>query len=271
MHEEMPEIKPEKLAEYTIEYPFAKTQDGELIFVESAFEGTKYICWGCNSTLFKRKSKFGIYHFYHKDSTNCTHESALHEAFKKILYKRIVDSISNNQDANKDKIKIVIQWICEKCHILKDRDLLEQMVDARLETKVGLYRPDISLYLNNSIYAVIEVEYKHPLEDNPRKYYEENNIGIIEFILQDKKDLDRTKAEPLKPNACNMCQHTALKEEENDIANQQKENQGNKKVGWLSNLLLFLGSLFVAYHIIKFFSPKTIYSLKRKLKNLFYL
>jgi len=268
MNDETPKISPGKLAEYAVEFPYAKTQDGEVIFVENANEGQKYICWGCDRSLFRRTSKNGVLHFYHKDGTTISYETELHDVFKRVLHKRIIDGLNNNRDTSKDKIKIPIQWTCEKCQQSRKLDLLEIVADAKLEIYVGPFKPDISLYReDNSAFAVIEVEYKHPLEDNARKYYEENKIGVIEFILEDEKDLARIFVDPLRPNFCNMCQHPAYEVMNSEIINQPGEGQGNGNWGWFIGLLALVVIGLLAFLKKGMSKSKRTYPPKSKYKK----
>jgi hypothetical protein len=268
----MPDLDLENLPDSKIRYSFAKTDDGELISIENAAKKTKYNCWGCNSPMYKRGGPRRTDHFYHIGDT-CPTESALHEAFKCTLHKLIFDGIRNNEDTSKERIKLIIQWVCKQCNITQDLDLLEIIADAKKEVYINKYKPDISLYRKDgSIYTVIEVEYKHPLDDNPRKYYSENNIGIIEFILENEKDLDRIKADPLKPDTCNMCPHVALEENNSNIVlfngNQQRESQANEIWCWLMGFIAFVVIAFLAFILPKLFKKKRAYYPKRKPKKI---
>ncbi len=197
--------KSDKPSKPGLRYPFAKTSDGERIFIEDAKSKTRYFCWGCQTPMFRRRSKFGIYHFYHK-STTCSFESALHYAFKDTLLKRIERGLIENRVSDEAKTKLMIQWYCLICKKECKGDLLKRISHAKLEVKVDVYKPDISLYRKDgTVYAVIEIEYKHPLDQNPRQYYIINNIGIIEFKPKTVDDLKLLDADPLIPFSCSLC------------------------------------------------------------------
>ncbi len=157
--------------------------------------------------MFLRQGNIRVHHFYHKSKT-CSFESALHNAFKLKLFQRIEAGLRQNRESCEHKAKLMIQWYCANCQIKHQGDLLKRIADAKLEVKVDAYTPDISLYRQDgSVYSVIEIEYTHQLEDEPRQYYNENNIWIIVFMPITIGDLRAAEDDPLVPFSSNICQY----------------------------------------------------------------
>jgi hypothetical protein len=208
MLNDMPDLKFEIVPVSKIKYPFAKTMEGEFIGIEDAIKGTEYLCWGCESPMFKRRSKLGKFHFYHKGDT-CSQVTAIHEGFKGKLFQLIDNRLRQNNEPNQEKTKLNISWNCAKCIIYHKGNLLGPIKEAKLEKKVDRFRPDISLYRSDkSVYAAIEIEYTHDLEEGPRSYYNRNNIGIIVFKPSTLEDLKSLEIEPLTPYSCDLCKHS---------------------------------------------------------------
>jgi hypothetical protein len=207
-----------KLPVPKIKYPFARTEGGSFIWIDKAIKGMEYFCWGCNSVMYRRRSKLGLLHFYHMGDT-CFKETAIHEGFKGRLFQIINKGLKQNKELGGKKAKLKLQWHCNKCNIGHKGNLLGPIEDAALELKVDRFKPDISLYRHDkSVYAAIEVEYSHALEDKPRQYYNRNNIGIIIFAPSSLDDIKSLDIFPIIPYSCNLCKHSVnCSSDENEI------------------------------------------------------
>ena len=207
------------MKESNLKYPFAKTIGDKLVFIDNAEKHTRYYCWGCDAPMFRRGGEHRTDHFYHKGDT-CAFESALHNAFKVRLFQIIDTGLRQKAASGNKNAKINIRWYCEKCKMIHKGNLLKPIADAKLECHVDKFRPDISLYrTNGSVYAVIEIEYTHSVEDRSKKFYEDNNIGIIVFSAYTIDDLRSLEGDSLIPSSCNLCKHRRedLKSEENIV------------------------------------------------------
>ncbi len=184
-------------------YPFAKNKHGELIIISEAKRSVKYFCWGCGKPMIPKMGKIRIHHFAHKpghDITNCSLESALHNAYKTMLYNRIKANLLTDT-----KSELLIEWNCSQCLDTHRGNLLKKVANVEIEKNVGQYRPDLSLYRkDDTVHAVIEIIATHEIEEYTRQYYSDNKIAIVEF-KPTLEDLAKIYDEILYPSSVNVC------------------------------------------------------------------
>ncbi len=183
-------------------YKIAKNNTNDFIDVEIALKGVDYKCIICNQPVILRKSKKQQRrtHFAHKNlTTNCTPESALHLAFKTLLYKRLIKSLEIGKSE-------IINWNCQYCNEIHSGNLLKKINRIEMEQYVNQYKPDISLYDKyDKIFAVIEIIVSHKPEMELVEYYKDNNIAMVQFELKSDDDLDQLKQDILIPSSINLC------------------------------------------------------------------
>jgi len=151
--------------------------------------------------IFKKGDK-GIRrpHFAHKVlSPNCNPETALHNSFANLLCQRINDHLDNNQP-------LIIEWECQYCGDIHQRNLLSKTAKAEREFIYGPTRPDIAL-LNKEGKPLIalEIVVTHYPEDNTEEYYDARNTALIEFHLKSDSDINKVSDPTLKPSKVNRC------------------------------------------------------------------
>lgn len=186
-------------------YAVAKNEKGELIQAKDSEKGNKFYCNVCDQEFILRKSgKIGKNckrpHFAHRNlTTNCTPETALHFAFKNLLYKRIKTLVDKKES-------LPINWDCEFCYEQHSGNLLRKVASVELEYDLKACRPDIALLdANGKIYTVIEIVVTHSSDETVLEYYKNNDIILIKFDLESDQDLEIISHEVLKPAFIDFC------------------------------------------------------------------
>ena len=192
-----------------LRYPFAKNSSNELVMIDRAEREIKYNCWGCGQEMIPKKGNVRIHHFCHKPDanvSNCSFESALHNAFKTKLFNRINDSLKHNKEHKDNKIKIYIAWRCLKCGENHQGNLIGKLSYGKMENYIGEFKPDISLFRDDgSASVIIEVMVTHEIDEKALKYYDSRDIKIIEFAPKSEADLNKIDEDILHPVSVNMC------------------------------------------------------------------
>jgi len=186
-------------------YVTAFDEHGIFVKANDAEKTGKYFCPICKSELILKKSgKIGKGskrpHFAHYHLTeNCTPESALHYSFKKMLYEKIKNNINN-------KITMIMVWECNYCHNKHEGNLLKKVFDVKDEYNMKICKPDIALFDDKgNVFAVIEIVVTHKPEENVVKYYNENNIILIQIELESEDDLDNIDIKLKTPSIVDCC------------------------------------------------------------------
>jgi hypothetical protein len=155
------------------------------------------ICPNCKGRMFaKNHGKIRIHHFSHysdSDSNNCSSngESELHYNFKTEFYELLRNKIENNKIFllenvyTNNKIK---EWI--KSYKI---DILKNVNRIGIEDGVGKYRPDITLYSNDIPIRIIEIIYKHDMDEEPFEFYKNKGIDVLKIYVQKETDVDNIK------------------------------------------------------------------------------
>lgn len=183
-----------------------------IVNANNALKGETYFCPSCKSELILKKSgKTGVGsrrpHFAHKSLTvNCTPESVLHYSFKKMLLEKIDNNLINNIPMN-------IILTCNYCHSIIPVNLLTKNCTVKDEYDMKICRPDIALLDEKGIvYVVFEIVVTHKPEENVVKYYQNNNILLIQINLFTEHDLENIEETIIKnsiiitrPDYFNIC------------------------------------------------------------------
>lgn len=186
-------------------YTIAKDSNGNLVRANDAKKGITFFCPVCNNELLLRKSgNTGKYskrpHFAHKLLTpNCTPETVLHFSFKTLLTKKIQQHIDNSLPLN-------ITWICQHCRDIHSGNLLKKIKSVRLEYKIGVCQPDITLLdIDEKVFAVIEIVVTHKPERQVLNYYKTNNIILIQIELKSDNDIYEIDSKISNPDLISIC------------------------------------------------------------------
>ena len=184
-----------------LKYPIAHDKQGYIIKAADAVKGNDYTCIYCHQQMILRKSEKQLVrtHFAHKAlSPNCTPESALHLAFKTLLFEKIKACIDNKQP-------LPFRWQCSFCLDEHEGNLLKKITRAEIEYNAGECIPDIALFGDKGLFAAIEVVVSHAPDEQALRFYDENSIIIIEFHLKDENDLDMLREDVLNPAKVSIC------------------------------------------------------------------
>jgi len=176
-----------------------------ITLVEDAVKGEEYHCPNClGDMIFRNSGKTGKGskrpHFAHKsNNSNCSPESALHEAFKKKLFTYL-----NNHKKQDDLVPI--EWECRICgYDHSHENLLGKTSHIQLEKNVGPTRPDISLVdENGKTLLAIEVVVTHKPETSTLEYFHEQGIHLVQYNL-DENSLRDFNLKVKKPDIVDVC------------------------------------------------------------------
>ena len=166
--------------------PYAYDSDGNLVHIDNAQKGHKYICPNCGADLSLKISKIPVgqkyhrrNHFAHKgNADNHCSESFLHKLFKVKCAEFIQEKILANKS-------LFFTWRCKRCSGLHRTNLLEKVVKVALEYDLGICRPDIALFDgSDNLLFVIEVVITHKPEPKVLKYYEDNKIVCLQIKVE---------------------------------------------------------------------------------------
>lgn len=183
-------------------YTVAQNKEGKLVNAHDADKGEIVCCPVCKGkmTLKRSEAQKRRPHFAHKALTaNCTPESALHFAFKTLLYERICASLEND-------LAINIEWKCSICEGVHTGSLIKKAKQAEIETNLDSTRPDITLLDESDRPIVaIEVVVTHKPEEKTLEYFKNNRIELVQFTLKSEEDLEQVKGEVLYPSHVSCC------------------------------------------------------------------
>ena len=176
-----------------------------ITLIEDAVKGEEYNCPNClGEMIFRNSGKTGKGskrpHFAHKsNNSNCSPESALHEAFKKKLFTYL-----NNHKRQGDLVPI--EWDCSICgYDHSHKNLLGKTSHIQLEKNVGPTRPDISLVdESGKTLLAIEVVVTHAPETATLEYFHEKGIHLVQYNL-DENSLRDFNLKVKKPDIVDVC------------------------------------------------------------------
>lgn len=188
-------------------YSIAELSTGQLIKVRDAKKGISYNCPICKNSFVLRKGQYRQPHFAHKTlSPNCNPETALHYGFKTLLHQKIQKHIEENSP-------LEIEWRCCVCEQIHTGNMLKKATWSEVEYDLGNCRPDIALFgKDGNIIIAIKIIVTHKPEESTLKFYRENGIYLIAFLLKSEKDINRLNEIPLKPDKVNACKIPKIRE-----------------------------------------------------------
>ncbi len=189
-----------------IKITYSEDLNGNLVHIDSAIKGSRYICPTCRKIMSVRISRLQIGekyfrrpHYAHQKNSNCSPETVLHNLFKTKVAEYIQTKIDNKNNIN-------FSWDCEYCKDTHSGNLIKKINSVKLEYYLGECTPDIALFdKDNNIIAVIEVVVTHKPEEKTLLYYKEHNIILIQIDLASFDDIDNLEVRLLKPNIVTLC------------------------------------------------------------------
>lgn len=183
----------------------AKDESGNQVKADDAIKGNTYYCPVCKQEFILKKSQrvgkgTRRTHFAHKVlSPNCKPESVLHYLFKNSLADKLTLYIET-------KSPLSFSWNCSFCNRVHSGNLLKKIKLVKVEHNLIVCQPDISLLGNNNeVFAVIEIVVTHSPEEKALRFYNDNDIILIQINLTSDDDLDEVESKISKPNEVNIC------------------------------------------------------------------
>jgi hypothetical protein len=186
-------------------YTVAFNKNREIVTANDAVKGEHYSCTVCDSKLILRKSgKTGPGskrpHFAHKVLTNnCTPETALHYAFKNLLFQKLKDHIESTAPIN-------FSWECDLCFDNHSGNLIKKATNVRLEHYMNVCRPDLAMIdKEGKVYCVIEIVVTHKPEESVLNFYEREGIICLQISLTSDEDIYKLEEKLSSPTKVNTC------------------------------------------------------------------
>ncbi len=187
--------------------PYANDINGNLVHINDAQKGQKYVCPNCGAELSlkishrqKGQKNYRRPHFAHiGNSDNHCSESFLHKLFKERCAKYLCEKISA-------KTSVTFEWKCEKCDEEHQGNLLKKAINVVTEYNLGICQPDIALLdREGNVIIVIEVVVSHSPEPAVLEYYNNNKIACLQIKVDDYPDCNNIEEKLSHPNNVNLC------------------------------------------------------------------
>jgi hypothetical protein len=170
----------------TIKLPFGLNEDKILVHVTEVERGKNCNCTcpDCESPLVASKGSINQPHFKHAVDNNCEGglESAVHLAAKQVIRERKQVTVSKFISIVSSNDSLGVIHSCQKT-IVKNGTII-RFDSVEEEVEVAGMRADI-LGKKGSTPLIIEIFYRHKVDDQKRKKIVEANISAIEINLSD--------------------------------------------------------------------------------------
>jgi len=249
-------------------YTTALNEENKLVKAADAKKSSVFCCPFCKGELILRKSQnSGKYskrpHFAHKNlMPSCSEETLLHYSFKILLFEYISEKIKSNEE-------IIMNWKCKYCNNNHNGNLIKKVTDIKLEHNLSICQPDIALFVNNIVFAVIEVVVTHKPEFKTQQFYKDNNIILIQINLNSDTDIDNLKNKIENPDIVDFCMQPKCKKCENIMITKELITYKNICSCGTENLITYIQkSSDDWYYGIWDFSKKEIEIAKEKGVNI---
>lgn len=187
--------------------PYAYDCNNNLVHINNAQKGEKYVCPNCGAEVILKKSRIPEGqkyhrkdHFAHKsNSDNHCSESFLHKLFKDKCVDFIKDKIANGDELR-------FEWFCDQCNEKHEGNLLKKATDVVSEYDLGICRPDIALLdKSGEVIIVIEIVVTHKPTPKTMQYYKDNNIACLLINVTDFDDCENIGHKLSNPDEVNIC------------------------------------------------------------------
>jgi hypothetical protein len=182
-------------------FPIALNSTSELCYAKDAPKDEEYYCTECKKEMILKRGVAGKKrpHFAHKQiSPNCYPETVLHNAYKNLLFSRLVRALTNQE-------QVSIEWACKICGEKHKLNLLENIDKVQLESYVENYKPDMVLLRQGRPVSAIEIIVTHKPEKEAEDYYVAEKISVIKIFLESDEDIYSVENNPLIPPSVEYC------------------------------------------------------------------
>lgn len=211
--------------------PYAYDCNNNLVHINNAQKGEKYVCPNCGAEVILKKSRIPEGqkyhrkdHFAHKsNSDNHCSESFLHKLFKDKCVDFIKDKIANGDELR-------FEWFCDQCNEKHEGNLLKKATDVVSEYDLGICRPDIALLdKSGEVIIVIEIVVTHKPTPKTMQYYKDNNIACLLINVTDFDDCENIGHKLSNPDEVNKCPIIEVKLKRDKILKRLKYQYRNKR------------------------------------------
>jgi len=177
--------------DYGVMYPYAL--DGDFVVyindVTLNMRGDEFKCLGCGNELIPVQGRHKVWHFRHKVDADCRGETWLHNTAKRLFFDKFNACVKYRVPF---RIWISKKRVCTHCAtscILDTSrasyDLTRYFTKAYLESKDGIFVPDILLTDDGKNKLYVEIAVTHTCDDRKIKSGER----IIEIKISSPDDL----------------------------------------------------------------------------------
>jgi hypothetical protein len=185
------------------------------------------ICPLCMNPVILKLGSERVHHYAHRPDTVCAAtqpETALHLNTKFYIYQQLLNGS-----------KLYLEQRCSNgCGISRNVSWVEDWERVKIESEIGLFRPDITIVVSNETTKAIEVVVTHHVEDNTEAFYKTSSIGWIEveacesiYEGENAWRIDQPLPfaicnPPLTEWTCDTCSEQLRKEEELKLREQRE-------------------------------------------------
>ncbi len=172
-----------------VKQPFGLNENNRIVHIADVESGKKCncVCPDCGSSLVARKGNDRQHHFKHAVVSACEGEGAIHRAGKQIIAERKQITLSEHSISVSKKDSKGREYTVEKPVVENGTNIRFDSVQEEVELH-GM-RADILAKKGNS-QLIIEVFYRHKVDDQKCEKIVEANISAIEINLSDWKQKD---------------------------------------------------------------------------------
>lgn len=212
-----------------VKFEFALTESGDVFDIKGITEkyrGHKFTCARCNEpmtfSIGKSINKDGTVrksHFKHQTPYDHEGESIIHynavNATYMLLQSRVNDESTldirvecrENGDVYTDIDRDHTQRKYVS-NLIFDYDIIDSINHVNREAYVGIYKPDITLYMNDTPLTAVEIEYTHAIEQTKMEFLKANGINMLTIHVNCMADVESIRNGLLPKyeyigNACN--------------------------------------------------------------------
>lgn len=209
--------------------PVALDGAGKVVQALTATKGQRYTCPECKGEVRVRRGQKYQPHFYHLNLTDCTGESAIHEAAKQLLAQQIQQELVTYQEV---RWQVVCRGLpedggCKNRMTLLRAYPIHEWENVQLEVSYGAYRFDVAVTQEDQLLFGFEVFYRHEV---PEEKAEGLDVPWIELYAEDILEFRPRipHRDAISDDLCQDCRqrHERYSERHSDdaVRNAQRQN-----------------------------------------------
>ena len=226
----------EKRRRNNIQYPLAYQPIFDVIHVNDAEKGSRYLCLGCDQEMIPRKGRIKKHHFAHKaDLEQCNPDNALHETAKAAICHGFLTALEEDKS-------YPVKFPCDRCREpIPVNVAVEGAGIATERTAIKGTRSDLVITKEDgrTPRVIIEIVVHHDLDVDTEEKYKGSGIAVIkirptwETVEALRKEINAGETLNVKNTACQSCTEKArlhrqwLADTEEELRNTLLPNHGN--------------------------------------------